>query len=77
MRTIDTSRGEFTTSVFSSSLTIAKLQMLIRSPKSVVNHVQTSLARQCYNLGMTRPFDPSLKVIRYQPIHPDDLAVQG
>ena len=35
--------------------------------KSVVNHVQTSLARQCYNLGMTHPFDPSVKVVRYQP----------
>lgn len=34
--------------------------------KSIVNHVQTSLARQCYNLGTSLPFDPSVEVIRYQ-----------
>ena len=43
--------------VFSSSLTVA-LATDVDQPevtKSVVNHVQTSLARQCYNLGMTQP----------------------
>ena len=68
MRTLD--RGEFTTFVFN---------LLSRSQhwhyentdvdqvtKSVVNHVQTSLARQCYNLGTTLLFDPSVEVIRYQ-----------
>ena len=67
MRTID--KGEFTTFIFSSSLTIAlaTLQMLIRSPSLLLAQVQTSLARQCYNLGMTQPFDPFVKVIRYHP----------
>ena len=56
--------------VFYLPLTIATLTKntdVDQVTKSVVNHVQTSLARQCYNLGMTYPFDPSVKVVRYQP----------
>ena len=62
MRTID--RGEFTTFGFLSSShdrNVNKNTDVDQVTKSVVNHVQTSLARQCYNLGMTHPFDPSVK----------------
>ena len=64
MRTID--RGEFTTSFLLSYLTIATHENtdVDQVTKSVVNHVQTSLARQCYNLGTALPFDPSVEVIR-------------
>lgn len=69
MRTID--RGEFTTfdfCLFSRSSTLRNENTDVdHVTKSIVNHVQTSLARQCYNLGTTFPFDPSIEVIRYQP----------
>jgi starch phosphorylase len=71
MRTID--RGEFTTFVL-CSLTIEHENTDVdQVTKSVVNHVQTSLARQCYNLGTILPFDPSVQVIPI-PTHPDDLG---
>jgi hypothetical protein len=67
MRTID--RGELTTFVFvfPHDRNTYKNTDVDQVTKSVVNHVQTSLARQCYNLGTTLPLDPSIEVIRYQP----------
>ena len=54
MRTID--RGEFTTFVYWLFLRHDGNTDVDQVTKSVVNHVQTSLARQCYNLGTTLLF---------------------